>query len=236
MLRITGEIYGCAVSAVFLQLSPATRDALGLPSWCRVSTSRRTPGSSITAAASSGSTTGSPGPCRMSYRSSNTDWLNTGRRPHRPWTWADPGKPGALGADAPRWNPAAPWATFASPNNHALAGTDEDRPGQWNRLELVCTRTTACTSSMARSSWRSRMPFKDGDKWVPMTGGTLRPRARRPKCSTGISRFTRWPPCGGVRRLLRLKNGDMENGDVIIFQDRKIGMSPFSIFRVGRGA
>src|SRR6187399_3497111 len=37
---------------------------------------------------------------------------------------ADPGKPGAPGAEAPRWNPQASWQEFASPNNHALAGSD----------------------------------------------------------------------------------------------------------------
>ena len=32
----------------------------------------------------------------------------------------------------------APWMEFSGSNNHALAGSDEDRPGQWNTLELVC--------------------------------------------------------------------------------------------------
>ena len=44
----------------------------------------------------------------------------------------------APGAEAPKWNPKAPWMEFAGANNHALAGSDEDRPGQWNALELVC--------------------------------------------------------------------------------------------------
>ncbi len=86
----------------------------------------------------------------------------------------NPGKPGAPGADAPRWNPAAPWATFASPNNHALAGTDEDRPGQWNRLELVCYQDDCVhivNGKVVMALANAR--FKDGDKWVPMTGGTL---------------------------------------------------------------
>jgi len=36
----------------------------------------------------------------------------------------------------PRWNPDAPWMEFTGANNHALAGTDEDRPGYWNTVEL----------------------------------------------------------------------------------------------------
>jgi hypothetical protein len=86
----------------------------------------------------------------------------------------DPGKPGAPGADAPRWNPAAPWVTFASPNNHALAGTDEDREGQWNRLELVCYQDDCVhivNGKVVMALANAR--HKDGDKWMPMTGGTL---------------------------------------------------------------
>ena len=48
---------------------------------------------------------------------------------------ADPKAPGAV---APKWNPTAPWMAFAGSNNNALAGSDEDRPGEWNTLELVC--------------------------------------------------------------------------------------------------
>ena len=48
---------------------------------------------------------------------------------------ADPKAPGAV---APKWNPRAPWMAFAGSNNNALAGSDEDRPGEWNTLELVC--------------------------------------------------------------------------------------------------
>ena len=34
--------------------------------------------------------------------------------------------------------PQAPWMEFSGSNNNALAGSDEDRPGEWNTLELVC--------------------------------------------------------------------------------------------------
>ena len=64
---------------------------------------------------------------------------------------ADPKAPGAV---APRWNPKAPWMEFAGSNNNALAGSDEDRPGEWNTLELVCFEDAACTSPTARWSWR----------------------------------------------------------------------------------
>jgi hypothetical protein len=87
---------------------------------------------------------------------------------------ADPGKPGALGAEAPRWNPAAPWQEFASPNNHALAGTDQDRVGQWNRLELVCFEDDCVHIVNGRVVMALKNArYKDGGRWVPMTGGRL---------------------------------------------------------------
>lgn len=86
----------------------------------------------------------------------------------------DPGKPGSLGSDAPRWNPKAPWQVFASPNNHALAGTDEDRPGEWNQLELVCFQDDCVhlvNGKVVMALANAR--YKDGDTWVSMTGGKL---------------------------------------------------------------
>jgi hypothetical protein len=87
---------------------------------------------------------------------------------------ATQGVPGAQGADAPRWDPGAPWTEFVSPNNHALAGTDEDKPGEWNQLDLVCIQDRCLhivngKVVMALKNARFRM----GDAWVPMTGGTL---------------------------------------------------------------
>jgi hypothetical protein len=41
--------------------------------------------------------------------------------------------------DAPKWNPAAPSQAFGTgAGNHALAGSDEEKPGAWNQIELVC--------------------------------------------------------------------------------------------------
>jgi len=87
---------------------------------------------------------------------------------------ADAGKPGALGADAPRWNPDAPWQVFASPNNHALAGTDQDRVGGWNRLELVCFEDDCVhivNGKVVMALHHAR--YREGDQWVPMKEGRL---------------------------------------------------------------
>ena len=84
----------------------------------------------------------------------------------------DPGKAGAPGDEAPRWNPRAPWTVFSSPNNHALAGTDEDRPGEWNRLELVCYGDDCVhivNGKVVMALRDSR--YLDGTQWIPMTGG-----------------------------------------------------------------
>jgi hypothetical protein len=75
---------------------------------------------------------------------------------------------------APRWNSKAPWMEFVSPNNHALAGSDQDRPGQWNRLELVCYQDDCVhivNGKVVMALANAR--YRDGDQWVPMTGGTL---------------------------------------------------------------
>jgi hypothetical protein len=87
---------------------------------------------------------------------------------------ADPGKPGAQGADAPRWNPRAAWLEFASPNNHALAGSDQDKPGRWNQLELICYRDDCLhivNGKVVMALANAR--YRDGEKWLPMTGGKL---------------------------------------------------------------
>jgi hypothetical protein len=84
---------------------------------------------------------------------------------------ADPRKPGE---EAPRWNPKAPWTQFMAPNNHALAGSDEDKPGEWNTIELVCYQDDCVHVAngkvvMALANAR----FKQGDAFVPMTRGKL---------------------------------------------------------------
>jgi hypothetical protein len=82
--------------------------------------------------------------------------------------------PGAAKDESPRWNPRAPWMQFLAPNNHALAGSDEDRPGQWNRLELICYQADCVhvvNGKVVMALKDSR--YRDGDHFVPMTGGKL---------------------------------------------------------------
>jgi hypothetical protein len=80
----------------------------------------------------------------------------------------------APGAEAPKWNPKAPWMAFTGSNNHALAGSDEDRPGQWNTLELVCfaDRCVHIANGKVVMALKNAR-YQDGDKVVPMTGGKL---------------------------------------------------------------
>jgi hypothetical protein len=78
------------------------------------------------------------------------------------------------GEEAPRWNPRAPWTRFLAPVNHALAGSDEDRPGQWNTIELVCFQDDCVhivNGKVVMALANAR--FKQGDTFVPMTGGKL---------------------------------------------------------------
>lgn len=91
---------------------------------------------------------------------------------------ATPGVAGAQGADAPRWNPEAPWTEFVPPNNHALAGSDEDKPGEWNQLDLICVDDRCLHIAngkvvMALKNARYRQKTESGDRWIPMTGGKL---------------------------------------------------------------
>ena len=82
--------------------------------------------------------------------------------------------PKAPGAEAPRWNAEAPWMEFFAPNYHALAGSDEDRPGKWNTVELVCfeDRCVHIANGKVVMALKNAR-YKDGDKFVPMTGGKL---------------------------------------------------------------
>jgi hypothetical protein len=83
-------------------------------------------------------------------------------------------RPKAEGEDAPRWDPRAPWMEFSSPNNHALAGSDQDRRDQWNRLELVCFEGDCVHIVNGRVVMALRNArFRDDDRWVPMTGGKI---------------------------------------------------------------
>jgi hypothetical protein len=83
----------------------------------------------------------------------------------------DPKQPGE---EAPRWNPEAPWTQFLAPNNHALAGSDQDRPGEWNDIELVCYEDDCVhivNGKVVMALRNSR--YTEGDKVLPMTGGKL---------------------------------------------------------------
>lgn len=76
--------------------------------------------------------------------------------------------------DAPRWNPKGPWSAFDGANNHALAGSDEDKPGEWNQIELICfagdcVHITNGKVVMALANSR----YKDGDQVKPLTAGKL---------------------------------------------------------------
>jgi hypothetical protein len=80
----------------------------------------------------------------------------------------------APGAEAPKWNPAAPWMAFVGPNNHALAGSDQDRPGDWNTLELICFQDKCAhivNGKVVMALANAR--YRDGEKFVPMTEGFL---------------------------------------------------------------
>ncbi len=80
----------------------------------------------------------------------------------------------APGAEAPKWNPKAPWMVFDGSNNHALAGSDEDRPGEWNTIELVCfeDRCVHIANGKVVMALKNAR-YRDGDKVIPMIGGKL---------------------------------------------------------------
>jgi hypothetical protein len=83
-------------------------------------------------------------------------------------------EPKAPGAVAPKWNPKAPWMQFAGSNNNALAGSDEDRPGEWNTLELVCIEDRCvhiANGKVVMALKNAR--YEDGGQYVPMKGGKL---------------------------------------------------------------
>ena len=82
--------------------------------------------------------------------------------------------PKKAGEEAPRWNPRAPWMQFLAPNNHALAGSDQDKPGEWNSIELVCYQDDCVhvvNGKVVMALAHAR--YKQGDTFVPMTGGKL---------------------------------------------------------------
>jgi hypothetical protein len=74
----------------------------------------------------------------------------------------------------PRWDPAAPWMVFQSPNNHALAGSDEERTGEWNDIELLCLedRCVHVVNGKVVMALKNARTV-DGTSSTPMTGGKL---------------------------------------------------------------
>jgi hypothetical protein len=91
---------------------------------------------------------------------------------------ATPGTPGAQDGTAPRWHPDANWTEFVPPNNHAMAGSDEDKPGEWNQLDLICVDDRCLHLAngkvvMALKNARYRSKEGEVERWIPMTGGKL---------------------------------------------------------------
>ena len=173
VLRITGEIYGCAVTR-----EPFENYHLRLETkWGSTKLKPR-----VNEPKDSGILYHSRGPFGVDYWKSwalshEFQVIEHGMGEY--WTQATSAIdirafPKAAGAEAPRWNPKAPWMQFVSPNNHALAGSDEDRGGDWNRLELVCFQDDCVhivNGKVVMALANAR--YRDGEKWIPMTGGKL---------------------------------------------------------------
>jgi hypothetical protein len=173
VLRITGEIYGCAVTR-----EPFENYHLRLETkWGSTKLVPR-----VNEPKDSGILYHSRGPFGVDYWKSwalshEFQVIEHGMGEY--WTQAASAIdirafPKAAGAEAPRWDPKAPWMQFVSPNNHALAGSDEDRGSEWNRLELVCFQDDCVhivNGKVVMALANAR--YRDGEKWIPMTGGKL---------------------------------------------------------------
>jgi hypothetical protein len=172
VLRVSGEIYGCiSTREEFSNYHLRARYKWGTKVWQPRLTEPR----------DSGILYHSRGPFGVDYWKSwaqaqemNVMEKNTGEY----WTIANVAidirarrKPGEA---VPRWDPTAPWMEFKSPNNHALAGSDEEKAGEWNQIELICVQDRCVhvvngTVVMALKNART----VDGDRSTPMTGGKL---------------------------------------------------------------
>jgi hypothetical protein len=76
--------------------------------------------------------------------------------------------------DAPKWNPKSPWAAFDGASNHALAGSDQDKPGEWNQIELICHAADCVhivNGKVVMALANSR--YKAGEEVKPLTAGKL---------------------------------------------------------------
>ncbi len=74
--------------------------------------------------------------------------------------------------EVPRWDPKAPWMAFQSPNNHALAGTDEERPG-WNEIELICEQDRCLHIVNGKVVMALKNARTTGEKAERMTEGKI---------------------------------------------------------------
>lgn len=172
VLRVSGEIYGCiATRENFSNYHFRARYKWGEKKWePRLEEPRDT-----------GILYHSRGPFGVDYWKSwaqaqemNVMENNTGEY----WTIANvaidirawPQKPGDA---APRWHPDAPWMEFKSPNNHALAGSDEERPGEWNEIELLCHQDRCVHVVNGKVVMALRNARTAGDDVEPMTGGRI---------------------------------------------------------------
>ena len=63
---------------------------------------------------------------------------------------------------------------FTGSNNHALAGSDEDRPGKWNQLEILCFGNRCVHIANGKVVMALRNPrYQDRGDSLPMFGGKL---------------------------------------------------------------
>jgi hypothetical protein len=173
VMKITGEVYGCAV----------TRESFGnyhLRLETKWGSTKLVP--RLNEPKDSGILYHSRGPFGVDYWKSwalshEFQVIEHGMGEY--WTQATSAMdirafPAKAGEEAPRWNPQAPWMEFVSPDNHALAGSDEEKPGEWNRLELVCFQDNCVhivNGKVVMALANAR--YKEDGRWVPMTRGTL---------------------------------------------------------------
>lgn len=196
VLRISGEIYGCiATRRSFSDYHLRAKYKWGTKVWEPRLTEPR----------DSGILYHSRGEFGVDYWKSwaqahemNVMERNTGEY----WTIADvaidiraaPKKPEEA---APRWDPAAAWMEFKSPNNHALAGSDEERPDAWNEIELLCHQDRCVHVVNGKVVMALRNARTAGAASKPMTGGRLQIQSEAAEVffrDIEIRALTRWPP------------------------------------------
>jgi hypothetical protein len=177
VLRISGEIYGCLVTKqAFSNYHLRVKTAWGKKKWePRLSQPR-----------DSGILYHSRGDFGVDYWKSwalSQEFQVIEHGIGEYWTQATsafdirvgPKEPSAdQSPDAPRWNPQAPWLAFGAPNNHALAGSDQEHPAAWNMIELTCFADDCVhlvNGKVVMALAHSR--YKDGTTSVPLRAGKL---------------------------------------------------------------